>query len=338
MSGKSYQLIKIGLIVMVLVLIAVTLGLGRYRLALTEVVKLITNKIGLSQYPIEDRMAETIIWSIRFPRIIGALTIGAGLAISGVTTQGVFCNPLVSPHLLGVSAGAGFGAALGILLFEDKIWVQGSAFLWGLAAVYLTTLLSKRGKKNPIYMLVLAGVIVSALFNALLTLLKYTADTETELPEIVYWLMGSLNGTSYVDLQLALPLILVGSVIIYLLRWKLNILSLKDEEAESLCRHVSLYRNIVILASTLITATAISISGIIGWIGLVVPHIGRMLAGADHRRLIPITTLIGAIYLLIIDTIARCATMAEVPLSVLTAMIGAPFFAYLLRKTGGGWA
>lgn len=315
-----------------------SLCLGRYDLTLEQIFSFFVHVITGTEYVTNDEFIDTVLLSVRIPRIAMAVLVGAALATAGVTSQGLFCNPLVSPHILGVSAGAGFGAAIGILFFDGQLAIQVMALLWGLIAVEITILLSKVSKRSQMYVLVLAGVIVTALFNAFLSLLKYTADTETELPSIVFWLMGSLAGSSYEKLSVAAPLILTGIIIMYLLRWKLNIMSLSEEEALSLCRNINLYKKIAIFASTMATAAAISTCGIIGWVGLVIPHIGRMLVGTDHRRLLPVGILLGGIYMLIIDDIARTLTTVEIPLSILTAVIGAPFFAYLLGKTGGRWS
>ncbi len=335
MFAKRYPLIITSLVVVLLLLIITSLCLGRYQIGISELGSVLKSKLFGTELLTDDPFVQSVVWSVRLPRIAMAVIVGAALATAGATSQGIFCNPLVSPHILGVSSGAGFGAALGILLFDDPISVQLMALIWGMVAVSLTKLLSRKGKKNPIYMLVLAGVIVSSLFSALLSLLKYTADTDTDLPEIVFWLLGSLAGTSYEKLAISFPIIIVGIGVLYALRWKINIMSLSDEEAVSLCRNIDVYRNVAIIFSTMITATAISACGVIGWIGLVIPHIGRMLVGSDHRRLIPVCIFIGGSYMLLIDDLARCLTVGEIPLSILTAIIGAPFFAFLLRKTGG---
>ena len=321
-----------------LVTILGSLCIGRYHLTTNEIFSFFAHMVIGAEYITNDEFIGTVLLSVRIPRVAMAVLVGAALATAGVTSQGLFCNPLVSPHILGVSAGAGFGAAIGILFFNGQLAIQAMALLWGLIAVEITILLSKVSKKGQMYVLVLAGVIVTALFNAFLSLLKYTADTETALPSIVFWLMGSLAGSSYEKLSVAAPLILAGILIMYLQRWKLNIMSLSEEEALSLCRNIKLHKKIAIFASTMATAAAISTCGIIGWVGLVIPHVGRMLVGTDHRRLLPVGILLGGIYMLIIDDIARTLTTVEIPLSVLTAIIGAPFFAYLLGKTGGRWS
>ena len=274
---------------------------------------------------------------IRLPRSIMAMFVGAGLAASGAAYQGMFRNPLVSPDILGVTAAAGFGAALALLLSRNAVELQLIAFAFGLLGVLLTYLLARVYRSTPVLMLVLSGVVVGAFFSALLSGTKYVADPESKLPAITYWLLGSLNATSTRSLAMALPPIIVGGVGLLLVRWQLNVLAMGDEEARSLGIRTELLKGIVIACTTLITAACVSVCGIVGWVGLVVPHLGRMLVGPDHRALLPATLSIGATYLLFIDCVARSAVATEIPLGILTAMIGAPFFGYLLRKTRGSW-
>ncbi len=280
---------------------------------------------------------ESVVLQIRLPRLLLAVLVGSGLAVAGAAFQGLFRNPLVSPDILGVSAGAGFGACIGILTSGEAIAIQLFAFAFGILAVVLACLISRLKTGTSLLMLVLAGVIVGAFFTALIGLTKYVADPEEQLPTIVYWLMGSMAGSSYKDLLWGGPPILIGSVLLLLLRWKINILSLGEEEAQALGINTRWLRWIIITAATVITAAAVSLCGIVGWVGLVIPHIGRMLVGPNHKALMPACVSIGAFSLLIIDDLARAATSAEIPLSILTAIIGAPFFAVLLRKTGGRW-
>ena len=282
-------------------------------------------------------LEEAVVIQLRLPRAILAMLIGAGLSCAGASLQGLFRNPLVSPHILGVAAGAGFGAALGLLLTEQAATVQLLALVFGIVAIVIVFIISRHKSGNSLLMLVLSGIIVGALFTALISLVKYMADPEEKLPTIVYWLMGSLSGASYTDIWKGAPLIVIGIITLYMLRWRLNILSLSEEEAQSLGINVRRMRWVIILAATVISASAVSVCGIVGWVGLVIPHIGRMLVGPDHKVLLPACISIGAVYLLFIDDLARSVTAAEMPLSILTAIIGAPFFAYLLRKTGGGW-
>ncbi|WP_283409642.1 FecCD family ABC transporter permease [Anoxynatronum buryatiense] len=325
-----------GLGVLLIFLMLAAAGVGRYMVPFDKVVSILSSVIFNVEQHWTD-VEQTVVLNIRMPRIILAILIGAGLSVSGVALQALFANPLVSSHVLGVSYGAGFGAAIGILLSENHLFIQGMAIVFGMVAIALTYSISKTGKGTQLYMLVLAGVIVGALFQALISLIQYVADPEEKLPSIVYWLMGSLGGTSLKDLRLGIPLIGVGILIIFAIRWHLNVLSLPEEEARSMGVNLKLLRGLIIIATTVITAVAVSLSGIIGFVGLVIPHFARMVVGHEHRVLVPVTILMGGIYLLLIDTIARSATAAEIPLSILTAIVGAPFFAVLLRRTGGGW-
>ncbi|MGH8228733.1 MAG: FecCD family ABC transporter permease [Steroidobacteraceae bacterium] len=279
----------------------------------------------------------TIVLQIRLPRAIMAMLIGAGLSISGAAYQGMFRNPLVSTDILGVTAASGFGAALALLMSSDVLQMQLLSFAFGLVGVALTYLLARVYRSTPGLMLVLSGVVVAAFFSALLSGAKYVADPESKLPAITYWLLGSLNAASVRGLEMiALPIV-AGSIGLLLMSWRLNVLAMGDEEARSLGLRTEWLKGGVIVCTTLITAAAVSACGMVGWVGLVIPHVGRMLVGPDHRRLLPASLSIGAAYLLVIDDIARTATAGEIPLGILTAVVGAPFFGYLLRKTGGSW-
>lgn len=330
------KLIKTLLWTLPLIVALISIGIGRYHIDFIVQLKILLSQI----IPMEQtwtNMEETVVINVRLPRILLAMLIGGGLSIAGAAFQGMFSNPLVSPDILGVSAGAGFGASIGILLFGNGFTMQLFALGMGMLAIGFTFLIGGVKRDMPIFMLVLAGVVTSALFQALISLVKFLADPEEKLPAITYWLMGSLGTASYADLYIGGPLILVGILILYVLRWRLNILSLSEEEATSLGISVTKLKWMVILGATLITAAAVSIAGIIGWIGLIIPHIARMLVGSNNQYVLPASISIGAVYLLIIDNLSRSLTAAEIPLSILTAIIGAPFFAYLLRKTGGGW-
>ena len=330
------KLIKTILFLLPLILGIASIGIGRYEVDFIVQIKILLSQI----FPIEHTwttVEETVVMDVRLPRILLAMLIGGGLSIAGASFQGMFANPLVSPDILGVSAGAGFGAAIGILLFGNGFTMQMFALVAGIAAIAFTFLIGGVRRDLPIFMLVLAGTVTSALFQALVSLVKFLADPEEKLPSITYWLMGSLGTASYKDLWIAGPLILIGIIILVSLRWRLNILSLSEEEARSLGVSVTKLKWLVIGGATLITAAAVSVAGIIGWVGLIIPHIARMIVGSNNQYVLPASISIGACYLLVIDNLARSLTSAEIPLSILTAIIGAPFFAYLLRKTGGGW-
>ena len=292
------KLIKILLWTLPLIVGLLSIGVGRF-----EVDFIVQIKILLSQIiPIEQtwtQMEETVVMNVRLPRIILAMLIGGGLSIAGAAFQGMFSNPLVSPDILGVSAGAGFGASIGILFFGNSFTMQIIALGMGMLAIGFTFLIGGVKRDMPIFMLVLAGVVTSALFQALISLVKFLADPEEKLPSITYWLMGSLGTASYSDLLMAGPLIVIGILILYVLRWRLNILSLSEEEAKSLGVSVTKLKWMVILGATLITASAVSIAGIIGWVGLIIPHIARMIVGSNNQYVLPASISIGAVYLLI---------------------------------------
>jgi iron complex transport system permease protein len=326
-------------IVLILILIAISvlsLMSGQMRIQSGTIVKILASRI----IPIQSSWPatwESVILDVRLPRLLAGLLIGAGLSISGAAFQGLFRNPLVSPHILGVSAGAGFGAALAILFFGNIFMVQLLSFAFGLIAVWMTYALSRIYRSTPVLMLVLAGIIIGALFSAATSLLKYIADPINQMPSIVFWLLGSLNNASNKDIAVVGPIIVGGSLCLFLIRWRINLLTMGEEDARSLGVDTRKIQGIIILSATFISAAAVCISGIIGWVGLVIPHIGRILVGADNKRLLPVATLIGAIYLVSVDTIARTAMETEIPIGILTAMVGAPVFAYLLRKNRPGW-
>lgn len=280
---------------------------------------------------------DTIVMQIRLPRALMAMFVGAGLAISGAAYQGMFRNPLVSTDILGVTAASGFGAAVALLISSNALQMQLLSFAFGLAGVALTYLLARVYRSTPGLMLVLSGVVVAAFFSALLSGAKYVADPESKLPAITYWLLGSLNGASLKGLIMILPPITAGCIGLLFMGWRLNVLTMGDEEARSLGVRTEWLKGGIIVCTTLITAAAVSACGIVGWVGLVIPHIGRMLVGPDHRLLLPASLSIGATFLLLVDDIARTATVGDIPLGILTAIIGAPFFGYLLRKTRGSW-
>ena len=323
--------------VLLIVLFFVLICVWRYPISPLRAFEIIGNAL-LGNQEGMDIYESSVILSIRLPRILMGILVGAGLSVSGAVYQAIFGNPLVSPDILGVSSGAGFGAALALLLSAGMAATQGTALLFGLLAVAVVLNLSRIKKHSELFVLVLSGVIVKSMFDAMVSFIKYIADPEDKLPAITMWLMGSLANVSYRDVALCSVIVLPCLIIAMVLRWKMNLLSLDQEEARSLGINVKKLRLAAILLSTLMTAVTVSVCGIIGWIGLVIPHIARLFIGNDHRTLIPASALMGAIYLLLIDTVARAVTANEIPLSILTAMIGAPFFAALLRKTLGGRA
>lgn len=322
------MLLIAGLFVLLLLLVMLSMLWGQYHVPLKTWLNLIT---GAAQSGTPDM----VLLQIRLPRIILAALIGGGLAVSGASYQGLFNNPMVSPEILGAASGAGFGAALGILKDQNILTTQAIAFIIGLAAVLLVWLMAYRWARSgdPVLVLVLIGILVSSIFAALISLVKYVADPYSKLPEITVWLMGSLASTTTSDAIFASAPIIIGLIPLLLLRWKLNVLSFGEDEARTLGIDTVKIRFIIIICSTLITAAAVSVAGMIGWVGLVVPHLARMLGGPNHRTLLPVSLLTGACYLLLVDDIARNVYTTEIPLGILTAMIGAPFFLYLLIRT-----
>lgn len=310
--------------------------LGRYPIAPIDVVKTILSPVFPSL--VVSPQISSIVFDIRLPRIIAALLVGAALAVAGAAFQGIFKNPLVSPDLLGVSNGAGFGAAVAILLNGGNFFIQLGSFIFGIISVSITYAISKTYKTGGILVLVLSGTAISAFFNALISGAKFMADPYDKLPQITYWLMGSLSSVDFNKLSMIIIPLIIGLTVIIILRWHLNLLAMGDEEAQSLGLNPGRIRLIVIVACTLVTSAAVSISGIIGWVGLVVPHITRIIVGPDHKILIPASISIGASFLLLIDNISRTAISIEIPIGILTAIIGVPIFLYLLRKGYSEWA
>ncbi len=309
------------------------MGLGRLSISIPEILACFFPGL-FPEVAVSDAVRITL-FNIRMPRVLLALIAGAGLSVAGASFQSIFSNPLATPDTLGVAAGASFGAALGILLRLPAIGIQFAAVGFGLAAVAVVYIVSRIKGISSIIMIILAGMVVGALFSALVSLIKYVADPQDTLPAITFWLMGSLSGTSMERLAVGSPLMIAGTIVIFLMRWRLNAMTLNEDEAKSLGVNVKLVRAVIVTASTMVTAAVISMCGIIGWVGLLIPHMARMIFGNDNRLVIPACVGLGALFLLLIDTLARSATAAEIPVSILTAVIGAPFFIILLRKTGG---
>jgi iron complex transport system permease protein len=275
---------------------------------------------------------ENVVFVLRIPRIIGAIVIGAALSLSGAVYQSVFKNPLVSPDILGVSSGASVGAATAILLGGSLLSMQIMAFAIGLAAVLLSTAIPKLLKNSSNLMLVLSGTIVGGFMCSILGVLKFIAEEDTELSSIIYWQMGSVQSVKMDTLVYVAPVFIAGAVILILLSWQLNILSFGENEAKTLGVNLKLLRGVTIVISSMLTASAVSISGTIGWIGLIIPHLGRLCVGSDNTKMIPCAMMMGGLFLLVMDTIATTVTSLEAPLSILTGLIGAPIYAWLLWK------
>ena len=315
----------------------VSFSVGRFPVGPTSLVRLLAAKVTGAPSDLPPAV-ETVVFRIRGPRVLAALAIGAALAAAGAAYQGLFRNPLVSPDILGVSAGAAFGAVLGIYLSLSVIAIQALAFVIGLgavAAVYLVSAFLRR--HDPLLTLVLAGVLIGTLLGSCVALVKYLADPYNQLPAITFWLLGSLSGLTVRDLLATLPAVAAGLVPLYLLRWRMNVMTLPDEEARALGVDTGRMRLIVIAAATLMTAAVVSVSGVIGWIGLLVPHAARLLVGPDFGRLLPTSMVLGGGYLLAVDTLGRTMAAIEVPPGVLTAFVGVPVFVWLLAASRRGW-
>jgi iron complex transport system permease protein len=314
-----------------------SLALGKFAVSPHDLVAVLWSKLTGAPSGVSPAV-ETVVWQIRLPRIAAAVLVGAALAAAGSTYQGLFRNPLVSPDILGVAAGAGLGAVVGIFFSLSVVGVQVLAFAGGLGAVlvvYLTGA-AMRGR-DPLLVLVLAGVAMGTLLGAAISLVKVLADPYNQLPAITFWLLGSLTAITLPDLRAVLPAVLIGLVPLYLLRWRMNLMTLGDEEARALGVETRVLRALFIAAATLMTSAAVSVSGIIGWIGLIIPHAARLIAGPEFSRLLPAAMLLGAGYLLAVDTLARTMAEIEVPIGILTAFIGAPFFLWLLATARRGW-
>lgn len=335
-SNKKSLFAGIIVVILLIATILVSFNIGRYAVGINDVIKILFKDIFHFEKTWED-VYETIVWNVRVPRIIAALLVGSSLAISGATYQGLFRNPMVSPDILGASAGASVGACLMMLFNHDGIIIQISAFCFGLAAVALSYNLSKVLSKSAdaVLMLVLCGLIVSTLFQAFVSIIKYVADTDSQLPEITYWLMGSIAKVTYNDILLFLIPFALGTIPIMLIRWQLNVMSFGEEEAKALGVNVSMIRLICIVCSTLLTAGVVSIAGTVGWVGLMIPHLVRFIVGPNNAKLLPMSFITGALFMLIIDNICRSALAYEIPLGVLTSLIGAPFFVLILYKHRG---
>ena len=337
MNDENKEILSIILLIFLpIFLFFASFLLGRYPISPIDVINTILCPI-FPQLEVSPTIT-TIVFEIRLPRIIAALIVGAALAMAGAAFQSIFKNPLVSSDLLGVSNGAGFGAALAIVLSGSNAVVQIFAFIFGLISVSVTYLISRAYKAGGILILVLSGVAISAFFNSLISAIKFVADPDDKLPEIVYWLMGSLASVTVDKLIMISIPIIIGFAILIALRWQMNLLAMGDEEAQSLGLNPSRVRLLVIAGCTLLTSAAVSVSGVIGWIGLVIPHMARMIVGPDNRILIPASLSLGASFLLLIDNISRAFISIEIPIGILTAIIGVPIFLYLLKKGYSEWS
>lgn len=313
----------------------VSLMVGKYPVAPADVWRaLLAPLTGNPPEPI----VTTVIWNVRLPRVLAGLLVGAVLAAAGATYQGLFRNPLVSPDILGVSSGASLGAVLGIFLSLPVLLIQASAFAGGLLAVAAVYAIGAAIRnRDPVLVLVLAGIAIGALVGAGISLIKILADPYDQLPAITYWLLGSMTAVTRGEVLSILPALMIGLVPLILLRWRINLMTLGEEEARTLGVNTRVLRLVLVSAATLMTAATVSITGVIGWIGLVIPHIARMLVGPDFRVLLPASLMLGGGYLLVVDMLARTIALTEIPLGILTAVLGAPFFLWLLASGRKGW-
>ena len=328
---KILILIAIAALLCASALIAVVMG--TYDISITDVYRTILTHITFGDTSNITKLLNTIIWEIRVPRVLLNIFVGGSLAIAGAVFQGVFRNPLVEPYILGVSSGAAFGAAMGIVFPAIFFSVQLSAFIFGSLAVAIAYTLARVRGETPIVTLILAGVIIGSIFSAFVSLLKYISD-DTALREIVFWLMGGFYYATWNDVLMIAPLVTGGFLILWALGWKLNILSMGDNEARTLGVNPEKYKFIVVTIATAITAFAVSLVGIIAWVGLMMPHASRMILGPDNRYIIPASFMMGGIYLIMCDTLARTITSSEIPVGIITSILGAPYLCYLLRNKG----
>ncbi|MBW8319962.1 MAG: iron ABC transporter permease [Arenimonas sp.] len=307
------------------------IGAGRFSVSVPRIIDILVAG-ALNPGLALTQMDERIVLLVRLPRVLLAALSGAALAVGGAALQGVFRNPLVSPQVLGISQGAAFGGAMALLFGYSGVVLLGLAFVFGLSALILVGALARINGRTEVITVILSGMVIGALFGALVSIVQFIADPNTSLPAIVYWLMGSFATATWARLGLAIPGMAIGLLIVFALRYRLNLLALEDSEARSLGVNPDRERWYIFIAISLMTGTSVAVAGIVGWIGLVVPHAARILVGEDHRALIPASAIIGAAYLTFIDTLSRTLTSAEIPLGVLTALIGAPVFGVLLRK------
>lgn len=325
---------KLGLILLLFAAFLFSLAIGRYIIPIHEIWSTIC-----AHYldGVSGTNMETVIFNMRLPRIFAGILVGAALSTAGAAYQGMFKNPLVSPDMLGASAGAAFGACLAIFLSQSALVIQIMAFAFGIAAVFLAYSVNVMLDYEPTISLVLGGILVSTLFSSGTGAIKYFADANDKLPAITYWLMGSMSSVTKQDILMASIPMVIGFISLFLVRWKLNVLAFGEEEARTLGIDTKKIRFIVIISATLITAASVSICGMVGWIGLVIPHLARAIIGPDYRKLLPVTFILGSTFLLLIDDIARCLGTVEIPLGILTSLMGVPFFILIFKQNVRGW-
>ncbi len=333
LTKNHYKLTVFIITILLIGLIIGSFALGRYPISAKELLGILGSKL----FPIDPfwtAAQESLLLYSRLPRIIMACLVGCSLSAAGAAYQGVFHNPMAAPDLLGAANGAAFGAALAILLHFNKSMIIISAFLFGIFTVFIVFIIGNSIRGQKALGFILAGIMVSSLASSGVSFIKLVADPSNELPAITYWLMGSLNGIMPQDLLFAIIPMAIGLTAMFLLRWRINILTLGDEEARTIGINTKTLRIIIIIAATLITAACVAVSGVIGWIGLVIPHMARKIVGDNYSRLLPVSMLTGALFLLIADDCSRCLFTNEIPIGILTSLVGAPFFIYLILRDG----
>ena len=333
MKRKQRRVLQVMLISLICCVL-LSFSLGQYPVPIQAVLGILGKKIGLPVTVFWTEAMETALWNIRLPRVILSVLVGVSLAAAGSAYQGVFQNPMASPDILGASAGAGFGAALAILLGASSVFIMLGAFASGIATVVLVFFVSRYAKGDKILGLVLSGIMISTLFQSGTSFLKLVADPANQLPQITYWLMGSLSGATWRNVLFAIIPMVIGWIPLLLLRWQLNVITMGDDEAKTLGVHPQKIRIWIVLSATLVTAASVAVSGIIGWVGLVIPHIMRRMVGNDYRYLMPTSMVGGGLFLMIVDNISRNVTASGIPIGILTAFVGAPFFLWIITGRG----
>lgn len=332
-SENFYKVKILSLVIILIVMIIISFQLGRYPIPTKDLFTILLSKF----YPVNHYwtdQTEAILLNVRMPRIILACLVGCCLSSAGAAYQGIFQNPMAAPDILGASAGAAFGAALSILLYGSSRMTTISAFCFSLLSVALVYFISKRAKGKDVLGLILSGIMVGSLFSAGTSYIKLVADPNDQLPAITYWLIGSLAGAEMKQIEFAIIPMASGLIVLFLLKWQLNLLTMGDDEARTMGVNTKRIRLLVIIFATLVTAASVSVSGMISWVGLVIPHLTRKIVGNNYKHLMPASMILGAIFLLVVDNVSRNLLAIEIPLGILTAFIGAPFFIYLITRKG----
>ena len=336
LSDKAYRVFCMCLLVMIIIMSIISFAIGRFsKLNVLDIPKILLHQLIPSVAQTWSATDESILLNLRLPRIIASVIVGASLAISGASYQALFANPVASSDTLGVTSSAAFGAILGILLNLNIVSVKLLSFAIGCGAVLLVFSVASRLSKgrNLTVFLVLIGMVASSMFRALISVIKYVADPVDQLPKITYWLMGSFSNVRLRDIPFCLLFFVVGSLPLILMRWRMNLLSLSEYEAKSMGENITMLRSVTVICATLLTSSAVAMTGGISWVGLVIPHIARFIVGSDARKLLPAAALMGSLFLLTMDDIARSASVYELPISVLTSLIGAPIFFIILIRS-----